>query len=57
MNEDLIVAEIRRFREEHAEKYDHDHQRIVEALCEFEATSDRQVVHWEPRLLLKKTGS
>lgn len=57
MTEDPIVAEIRRFREEHAEKYGHDLKRIVEALREFEATSGRRVVHRELRLLLKKTGT
>jgi hypothetical protein len=57
MKEDPIVAEIRRFREEHAEKYGHNLKRIVESLREFEATSGRKVVHREPRLLLKKTGS
>ncbi|MEY6434018.1 hypothetical protein ABC977_16560 [Thioalkalicoccus limnaeus] len=57
MKEDPIVAEIRRFREEHAEKYGHDLKRIVEALREYEATSGRKVVYREPRLLLKKTGS
>ena len=57
MKEDPIVAEIRRFREEHAEKYGHDLKRIVEALREFETTSGRKVVYRKPRLLLKRTGS
>jgi hypothetical protein len=57
MIEDPIVAEIRRFREEHGETYGRDLKRIVEALREYEATSGRKVVHREPRLLPKKTGS
>ncbi len=57
MNEDPIVAEIRRYRAEHAKKYDHDLGRICEALREAEAKSGRKVVHRKPRLLLPKTGS
>ena len=43
MNEDPIVAEIRRFRAEHAEKYGHDLGRICEALREAEAKSAGKV--------------
>ena len=57
MKEDPIVAEIRRYRAEHAEKYGHDLGRICEALREAEAESDRKVVRRKPRLLLPKTGS
>ena len=57
MNEDPIVAEIRRYRAEHAEKYGHDLGRICDALRETEVKSDREVVHRKPRLLLPKTGS
>lgn len=57
MKEDPIVAEIRRYRAEHAEKYDHDLGRICEALRETEEKSGRKVVHRRPRLLLPKTGS
>lgn len=54
MIEDPIVAEIRRFRNEHAEKYGHDLKRICKALREFEKTSGRKVVHRRPRLLQSK---
>jgi hypothetical protein len=57
MNEDPIVAEIRQYRKEHAEKYGHDIGRICEALREAEAKSSRKIVHREPRLLLQNTGS
>lgn len=57
MREDPIVAEIRRYRMEHAEKYGHDLKRIHEALKEFESNSGREVVHRKPRLLLPRTGS
>jgi len=53
MNEDPIVAEIRRYRAEHAKKYDYDLNRICEALRNIEAKS-HNVVHRKPRLLLSK---
>lgn len=55
MIEDPIVAEIRRFRNEHAEKYGHDLKRICKALREFEKTSGRKRVHRNPKRLLAKT--
>jgi hypothetical protein len=57
MIEDPIVAEIRRYRVEHTEKYGHDLGRICEALREAEAKSSRKIVRRKPRLLLPKTGS
>ena len=57
MKEDPIVAEIRRYRMEHAEKYGHDLKRIYKALVNFESQSGRKIVHRKPRLLLPKTGS
>ena len=57
MNEDPIVAEIRRYRAEHAEKYSHDLGRICDALREVEVKSGCKIVHRKPRLLLSKTGS
>ena len=57
MIEDPIVAEIRRYRAEHTEKYGHDLGRICEVLREAEAKSSRTVVRRKPRLLLRKTGS
>lgn len=57
MKEDPIVAEIRQYRAEHADKYGHDLGCICEALRETEEKSDRKVVHRKPHLLLRKTGS
>lgn len=57
MREDPIVAEIRRYRTEHAARYGHDLKRIHETLKEYESTSGREVVHRKPRLLLPRTGS
>lgn len=51
MNEDPIVAEMRKYRAEHAEKYGHDLARICEALRDAEAKSSRKVVNRKPRLL------
>lgn len=57
MREDPIVAEIRRYRTEHAAKYGNDLNRIYKALKEFEAKSGRKIVHRKPRLLLPRTSS
>jgi hypothetical protein len=51
MIEDPIVAEIRRIRNEHAEKYGHDLKRICKDLREFEKSSGHKVVCRKPRLL------
>ncbi|MGQ9659550.1 MAG: hypothetical protein ACUVQI_06450 [Thermochromatium sp.] len=53
MNEDPIVAEIRRYRAEHAKHYGHDLGRICEALKAIEQTSAGTVVVCRPRLLSK----
>jgi len=57
MNEDPIVAEIRRYRAEHAEKYGHNLGRICEALREIESRTSHKLVHREPRLLLQKIAA
>jgi hypothetical protein len=57
MKDDPIVAEIRRYREEHAAKHDHDLDRICEALRKRQAESSRKVVKRSPHLLLPNTGS
>ncbi len=57
MNEDPIVAEIRRYRAEHAEKYGHDLGRICEALRKVEAKTGRKLVHRKPRLLYNKRAA
>ena len=50
MIEDPIVAEIRRYRKQHAMKYGNDLKKICEALRERQATSKRKVVARPPRL-------
>lgn len=57
MNEDPIIAEIRRYRAEHAEKYGYNLGHICEALREAEAKSGRKVVHRKSRLLPQKTDN
>jgi len=57
MYEDPIVAEIRKYRSEHAEKYGHDLDRICQALKDRQKSSKRKIVTRSPRLLFPKTGS
>jgi hypothetical protein len=57
MNEDPIVAEIRRRRQEHAARYGNDLAAICAALREQEAKSSRKVVNRPPKKLFPKTGS
>ena len=54
--EDPIVAEIRRYRAEHAKKHGHDLARICEALRQAEGKTGRKVVQRRPRLLPKKAA-
>lgn len=49
MFEDPIVEEIHRYRKEHSDQYGNDLDRIVAALREFERTSGREYVNFEPR--------
>ena len=57
MISDSIVEEIRKFRAEHAEKYDHDLDKICRALKRREEQSNKPVVNRGPRLLFENTGS
>ena len=57
MNEDPIVAEIRRYRFDHAKKYGNDLGRICEALREVEAKSHRKIVHRKPHLPFSKVSN
>jgi hypothetical protein len=57
MREDPIVAEIRKFRAAHDEKFGHDLDRICNALRDQQMKSKRKVVTRSPRLLLKQTSS
>ena len=49
MWEDPIVAEIRRFREEHAARFNYDLRAICEDLKEQERKSGRRFVSYPPR--------
>jgi len=57
MNDDPIVEEIRRRRQEHAARYGNDLAAICRALIEQEAKSIRKVINRAPKRLLPKTGS
>lgn len=57
MIDDPIVKEIRKYRQEHSEKYEHDLKKICIALREQENGSEKKVVNFKPRLLLLRTGS
>ena len=57
MIDDPIVNEIRRYRQEHAEKYDNDLDKICAALKNREEKSSKKAIIRSPRLLLPKTGS
>ena len=49
MHDDPIVAEVRRFREEHAARFGHDLKAIVRDIQERERTSGRTYVSLPPR--------
>ena len=49
MWQDMIVEEIRKVRQEHAEKFDFDLRAIFADLKEQEAVSERQIVKLAPR--------
>ena len=51
MKEDPIVEEIRRYRAEHAARYDNDLSKICEALRELEKKSKKKFVHFNPKPL------
>lgn len=57
MNEDPIVAEIRRRRKEHAARYGNDLAAICAALREQEGKSSRKVVNRPAKKFLPRTGS
>lgn len=57
MIEDPIVAEVRRYRKEHAAKHGNDLKRIVATLRKQERESKRELLNPGPKLRLDKTGS
>lgn len=48
---DPIVAEVRKVREEHAAKFNHDLEAIYRDLLEQQSKSDRPVVSFPPKAL------
>ena len=50
MNDDPIVAEVRRVREEHAAQFNYDLDAIYQDLKERERTSGRKYVRYRPRV-------
>nr|VFJ58120.1 MAG: hypothetical protein BECKDK2373C_GA0170839_106320 [Candidatus Kentron sp. DK] len=56
MIEDPIVAEVRRFREEHAATHGHDIRRIAGALREREKRSTRPLLNPGPKYLAPNTS-
>ncbi len=57
MIRDPIVDEVRKYRQEHAEKYGNDLKRIVEALRKSERESKRKLIDPGPKFRLDETGS
>ncbi|MBK1702811.1 hypothetical protein CKO22_18525 [Thiococcus pfennigii] len=56
IDDDPIVEEVRKHREEHASAYGHDLRLIVAALQMREARSKRPVLNPGPKYLLRKTS-
>lgn len=57
MNDDPIVAEIRRIRRAIAKEHGNDIRRIAEALRDRELKSDRKILDPGPKRRLDRTGS
>jgi len=57
MIEDPIVAEVRKYREQHAATYGYDLRRIVAALREREKMSERPVLNPGPRYIVRNPGA
>ncbi|WPD23776.1 MAG: hypothetical protein Q3M24_08805 [Candidatus Electrothrix aestuarii] len=54
MIKDPIVEEIRKYRAEHAARYDNDLKRICEALRKQEKRSQKEFVHFGPKPMQSK---
>lgn len=58
MIKDPVVEEIRKYRAEHAARYDNDLKKICDALRRQEKASQKEFVHFGPNLLQsKQSGS
>lgn len=56
MEDDPIIAELRKIRDEHAKRFDYDIKAIIEDLQKSQEEQPGKLVEREPRRLLKKTG-
>ena len=54
---DEIVREIRKFREEHASKFNYDPRKIYDDLKEKENNNSSKKVQFNPKKYLKPTGT
>jgi hypothetical protein len=57
MSDDPIVEEVRKHRQEHAERFNYDLDAIYEDLKRKERASHRKVVRRPPKPILGATGS
>lgn len=56
MDDDPIIAELRKIRDDHAREFNYDIKAIVEDLQKKEQEHTDKLVTREPRRILKKTG-
>jgi hypothetical protein len=57
MNEDPIVQEVRKDRDQHAAAFGYDSKRILEDIQKSQKKYGPRLVRRAPKLLLKATGS
>jgi CRISPR/Cas system CMR-associated protein Cmr5 small subunit len=57
MNEDPIVQEVRKARDQHAASFGYDSKKILEDIQQSQKKYGSRLVRRAPKLLLKATGS
>jgi hypothetical protein len=57
MNEDPIVQEVRKAREQHAADFGYDSKRILKDIQRSQKKYGKRLVRRAPKLVLKATGS
>jgi hypothetical protein len=57
MNEDPIVQEVRKARDQHAASFGYDSKKILEDIQKSQKKYGSRLVRRAPKLLLKATGS
>jgi hypothetical protein len=57
MNNDPIVEEVRKARDQHAAQFDYDLKKILEDIQKSQEQYGSRLVRRSPKLLLKATGS